>query len=471
VTIRPGLIWLTLISIVIDGVALMAGAFLAYSLRFSDAFANRIPIITALPPFVWYLRLAVALTLTVLIFNLTGGLYRYPRQDGLVDELTAAAKRYMLAFTVLLAGLFFYRGASYSRLTVVILFALSGIGLLFSRLIVRWFRNRMHGRGMACRRAAIVGDGNQARRVFNRIKDRPELGLRLVGRLSPGNLPEDSNLQELSFLGTIPEAGNLVRAYQLDTLVISPDFGGEDYLGDLAKACYGVNVEFLYLPDLEGTSLLPQRMVEIGGVPFWSVKDVPSSGWPGLVKRGFDIVFSAVILLLISPIFLLIALLVKLSSRGPVFYGQRRVGLDGIEFDCLKFRSMRPDAEASTGPVWAQAGDARVTPIGKFLRRWSLDELPQLWNIFKGDMSTVGPRPERPEFVRQFAQRIEGYHERHRMRSGLTGWAQVNGLRGNVPIEERTKYDRYYIEHWSLGFDVKIILMTILTVIRGENSY
>ena len=170
-------------------------------------------------------------------------------------------------------------------------------------------------------------------------------------------------------------------------------------------------------------------------------------------------------------VFFMTGLLIKLTSRGPVFYQQSRVGMDNREFHMLKFRSMVQDAEDKTGPVWAKANDPRVTKIGKFLRRSSIDELPQLINVLKGEMSLVGPRPERKVFVEEFRQYVPKYAERHRVRSGMTGWAQVNGLRGQSPIEDRTRYDVYYIENWSIWFDIKIILMTFMTIVRGENAY
>ncbi|OPZ69122.1 MAG: UDP-glucose:undecaprenyl-phosphate glucose-1-phosphate transferase [bacterium ADurb.Bin478] len=237
------------------------------------------------------------------------------------------------------------------------------------------------------------------------------------------------------------------------------------------NACAGLNIGFYMIPP--SLELMSSRMAiqEIGGVPMFKIKEPAVTGWNRVFKRTFDLVFSALALLMIWPILALLALAVKLGSRGTVFYSQRRVGLDGCEFDCLKFRTMYMDAEAKTGPVWTQEHDPRVTPIGRFLRRFSLDELPQLFNVLKGEMSLVGPRPERPHFVEQFQQSIPKYLERHRVRSGMTGWAQVSGLRGNVSIEERTKYDVYYVENWSLLFDIKIILKTIWSVIQGENSY
>jgi exopolysaccharide biosynthesis polyprenyl glycosylphosphotransferase len=200
---------------------------------------------------------------------------------------------------------------------------------------------------------------------------------------------------------------------------------------------------------------------ELEGLPVISLHQSPITGWNRVVKRGTDILFSGLGLIVLSPLFGLIAWLVRATSPGPVFYHQERMGLDGRSFEMYKFRSMRRDAEAESGPVWAPAGDRRRTRLGRILRRYSLDELPQLWNVLKGDMSMVGPRPERPFFVHQFKTLIPQYMLRHKVKSGLTGWAQVNGLRGNTSLEKRIEYDLYYIQNWSLALDVKILLLTL----------
>ncbi len=226
-----------------------------------------------------------------------------------------------------------------------------------------------------------------------------------------------------------------------------------------------------WVPDLFALHTSKMRLRELAGIPFISVREVSLSGADRIVKRTFDLVLSALALLVLAPVLLVLALAVKLTSRGPVFYRQERVGRDGREFDMLKFRTMRTDAEQASGPVWAQEDDPRVTPLGRALRRWSLDELPQFWNVLRGDMSLVGPRPERQVFVEQFSEQMPRYFERHRVKSGLTGWAQVNGLRGNTSIEDRTLFDLHYVENWSVWLDLRILLMTVHHVLRGENAY
>jgi exopolysaccharide biosynthesis polyprenyl glycosylphosphotransferase len=211
---------------------------------------------------------------------------------------------------------------------------------------------------------------------------------------------------------------------------------------------------------------------ELSGLPLVRIRDVALRGWNRALKRATDFTLSAVMLVLLAPLLLFLALVVKATSPGgPSFYVQERLGLDGRPFQLLKFRSMRVDAEAGTGPVMARPDDDRTTTLGKVMRRLSIDELPQLVNVLIGEMSLVGPRPERPHFVQQFAHAIPRYADRHQEKAGMTGWAQVNGLRGRTSIEERTRYDLFYVEHWSLLFDLKIMLKTLAAIVRDRNAY
>jgi Undecaprenyl-phosphate glucose phosphotransferase len=319
-------------------------------------------------------------------------------------------------------------------------------------------------------RVLIVGAGEAGQIVLDKIQHAPELGYRVVGFV------DDTTCKEwiagVPVLGRRREVPGLVDAYELSEIIIAaPELSQRDLL-ELVSSVPRGQVNIKVFPDIFQIMSSEVTTSELTGLPMMRVRDIALRGWNLRLKRGLDLMVAAVALVLLSPLLMLLALLVKLSSgRGPVFYVQERVGLDGRPFRLVKFRSMRPDAEAQTGPIWADPDDDRRTRLGALLRRWSLDELPQLVNVLVGEMSLVGPRPERPHFVAQFSQHIPRYTERHNEKAGMTGWAQVNGLRGQTSIEERTKYDLFYVEHWSLAFDIKIMLKTIGTVVRDRNAY
>jgi exopolysaccharide biosynthesis polyprenyl glycosylphosphotransferase len=238
-------------------------------------------------------------------------------------------------------------------------------------------------------------------------------------------------------------------------------------LKDVGRTVADVRV----VPDLLQHITFRAGVEDLDGLPVVHLTQTPLTGWMSLTKRALDIGISLGALAFFSPLFGLIALAIRLEDRGPVFYRQTRMGLDGRPFDILKFRSMRPGAEDESGPVWSAPDDPRRTRVGRFLRATSLDELPQLANVLRGEMSIVGPRPERPEFVRDFKDRFPQYMVRHRVRAGMTGWAQVNGWRGNTSLSKRIEYDLYYIENWSLALDLKILWMTVKHGFLHRNAY
>jgi exopolysaccharide biosynthesis polyprenyl glycosylphosphotransferase len=230
-------------------------------------------------------------------------------------------------------------------------------------------------------------------------------------------------------------------------------------------------IDVKVVPDLLQVIALKARLEDLDGIPIININDVPLQGFNSFIKRALDIAISSTALAFMAIPFAIVSLLIRRSSSGDVFYRQERMGLDGKPFLIYKFRSMYEDAEADSGPVWAREDDPRCTPIGRLLRRTNVDEMPQLWNVLKGDMSLVGPRPERPYFVDQFKQRIPQYMLRHKVRAGLTGWAQVNGWRGNTSIEKRIEYDLYYIENWSVTLDLKIMWLTLLKGFFHKHAY
>ena len=271
-------------------------------------------------------------------------------------------------------------------------------------------------------------------------------------------------------IGTADEVERILTEHPVDQVILalpSEDTGLlKTLMGKLALRTVDVKI----VPDLFQYVTLYGGLEEFGGLPIVSLQGGPLEGWNLVAKRAFDILFSAVALILVSPILLVVALMVKLTSKGPVLYKQERMGMDGAVFPILKFRTMRTDAESS-GARMATAGDDRRTPVGAFLRRTSLDELPQLFNVLRGDMSLVGPRPERPVFIEEFKRQIPKYHLRHKVKAGITGWAQINGLRGQTSIAKRIEYDLYYIENWSLLLDLKILVRTALGGFLSRNAY
>jgi Undecaprenyl-phosphate glucose phosphotransferase len=265
-------------------------------------------------------------------------------------------------------------------------------------------------------------------------------------------------------LGTLAEVGDIAQRERVDHLYVALPLEEHTKLLDLVEITGRECIDVKIVPDLLQFITLRARLEDLDGLPIININDVPLQGFNAWLKRAIDIALSATAMLILAIPLLVIALLVKLTSRGPVFYAQERMGLDGRAFIVYKFRSMYEDAESGSGPVWAREDDPRATPIGRWLRKLDLDELPQFWNVLRGEMSIVGPRPERPFFVEQFKHKIPQYMLRHKVKAGITGWAQVNGWRGNTSLEKRIEYDLYYIENWSVTLDLKIMW---LTVFRG----
>jgi Undecaprenyl-phosphate glucose phosphotransferase len=272
-------------------------------------------------------------------------------------------------------------------------------------------------------------------------------------------------------LGGVDDLPDLIERHEVDEVIIGrPDLSHQEMLSIISR-CESGQVGIKIFPDLFQIIATELSIGDLGGLPLLMVRDVALRGWRLTLKRGVDLVGSAAALVVLSPVLVLTALSIKLDSRGPVFYAQERMGLDAKSFWCIKFRSMRTDAEKD-GPGWTTENDPRVTRLGRFMRRFSIDELPQFINVLMGEMSLVGPRPERPVYVEQFRRSIPRYMDRHREKAGLTGWAQVNGLRGDTSIAERTKYDLWYIENWSLWLDFRIMLRTLADIVgRNQGGY
>lgn len=424
------------------------------------------------------IRLSVLGTLTALFVFASHGLYEMKRGASRLDEavkvVTAVSLTMVLViFINALIGEFggeelpWMREILFQGWLLAVVVTLSG--RFGHRLLVYILRRYFD---IDTRRVLIVGARDPGRLVWNTIRRRPELGYRVQGFLSD-TVPIGEIVDGLPVLGRAEHIRRVIRATRADEVIIALSGRSSQDLVEVIALAEDESVEIKVYPDT--FQLITNNEVSIGDLrdlPLVSVKNAAlDNPWNRALKRGLDLIVAALVLLFAAPIMLLIALAIRLESRGPVFFLQERVGLDGQPFWMIKFRTMRPDAEQFG--TWTVQNDPRVTRVGRWLRRTSLDELPQLINVLIGEMSIVGPRPEQARWVEQFRQQIPRYMRRHKEKAGLTGWAQVNGLRGDTSIEERTRYDLYYIENWSLLFDIKIILRTIVNFITGrqENAY
>ena len=457
------------LAVLTDSVAILASFYLAYVLRFDSVLVEYIPVTKGYPPLQAYLLGGLCITpVWLLMFN-RRMVYRSRRDVDLTLEFFQIVQLVTFGMLIVLSMTFFYREFSYSRVVFVFIWLLA-IALIFAgRLAVLSYEKHLYRKGKELRNVLIVGTNKIAQDLALRITHQPVMGYRLMGYVSQ----EDERIESVATprLGTIDDIVGLVQEQRIETILVCLSAGESDELARLFSLLEGRTVQILIQPDVIGIQPTRLRLSEIFGTALLGIKDLPMTTWSRIGKRVFDIVFSSCVLICFAPFAALIVLIIWVESGRPIFYRQVRVGLEGEEFELLKFRTMRIDAEQETGPTWTKRGDPRVTRIGKFLRRLSLDEIPQFINVLRGEMSVVGPRPERPEFVQQFKQYVPKYLERHRLKTGLTGWAQVNGLRGEVPIAERTKFDLYYIENWSLRLDLRIIFKTVYAILFGKDAY
>lgn len=459
-----------LLTVLSDIAAIEAAFLFSYWLRFYSPLTTVAPVTLGFPPLDAYVAGSlVVIPLWLFLFN-SRKMYSARRNVYFSDEFFAIVRLVIIGMLIVMAAAFFYRAFSYSRLV----FGLLGFsGVLFisaGRFAVMKFEQHWYARGKDIKDVIIVGTNATARRVYAKIIANPSLGYRILGYFSANGIGE-MDQTHAQYLGPIEKVPAFIRERVVDIVLISLSYKNHPQLYELVRDCEGLNTEIMMVPDMLELMTTGVRIKELEGIPFIKIKGIPLTTWNIILKRGFDLVLSTLILVICSPLFAVIAFMIKLDSKGTVFFRQERVGIDGRPFQLVKFRTMRIDAEKVTGPIWTRKDDPRRTRIGKFLRRFSLDELPQLINVLKGEMSIVGPRPERQYFVEQFKKEVPRYLDRHRVKTGMTGWAQVNGLRGNAPIEERTRYDVYYVENWSIVFDVKIILKTIRAVIFGRDAY
>jgi Undecaprenyl-phosphate glucose phosphotransferase len=460
--------------VITDAVLGMVAFLLAYALRFES---GAIPITRGYPPLEQYLNVLPFIALIVPLGFHFQGLYRLRRGRSRIDDFFNVLVGSIFAVVLgIVATLYFQAyyateaqrdvGAFEVSRAVWAIFLVCNIALGYlSRKFIREALERRWLAGVGLRRILIAGAGDLGRAVADRILEHRELGYQIVGFVDDKAGGDHLGYRGLPLLGSLTEAADIVASEKIDDLYVALPLEEHMKLLALVESTSREGVDVKVVPDLLQFIALRARLEDLDGVPVINLNDVPLQGLSAFIKRTLDIVISAAALLLMVLPGLAIAWLIKRSSPGPVLYAQERMGLDGKQFTVYKFRTMPIDAESETGPIWSDGNDSRATKVGAFLRRHDLDEWPQFWNVLVGDMSIVGPRPERPFFVAQFKHRIPQYMLRHKVKAGITGWAQVNGWRGNTSLEKRIEYDLYYIENWSVTLDIKIMWMTLIRVL------
>jgi exopolysaccharide biosynthesis polyprenyl glycosylphosphotransferase len=422
----------------------------AYAIRFG---AGLLPSPKPWDPSRYILALPPAVLLCVAVYALVGS-YRPPRLRANVRwELRAVTAAVLSAALLLAAGLLIYRVRYQFSRGVLLIFPFVAVPAVYAgRRLARTGIEALHRRGIGVGRAILVGRGAPADTLAARLEEQPFLGVRIAART------ED------------PDAVvSLIAEHDVHQVIVAYP-GGDPETARACRALAGEPIDVRVVPDLPGEATLNPDVSLLGGLPVVTLRETPFYGLSRFAKRGFDLAFGVLLFLLSVPLLLVLAIATLVTSGRPIFYLQERMGLDGRRFRIIKFRTMRRDAEAETGAVWATEGDPRRTPLGRFLRRFSLDELPQLLNVLGGQMSLVGPRPERPVFIESFRRMLPTYMLRHRIPAGLTGWAQIHGLRGESDVEERLRYDLAYLERWSILLDFEILLRTGWHVLFGKNA-
>jgi Undecaprenyl-phosphate glucose phosphotransferase len=460
--------------VISDVLMTMAAFVLAYYIRREIPWPNPPRDLAPLRSYVGMLSIQV---FSILIVFFIYRLYHQRRAVSRVDEFYAVFGAVSIGtmMSVAITALTFKNSVvelDFSRAMIVYAWLLTIALVMLGRLIHNWFQGRVTAAGWGRDRVLIVGTGDVAHMILQKIQWSPWLAYEIVGLVAKngnGNhAPE--NILGVPTLGLTDDLPRLIDEHRINEVIIAlPEATHQETLSIIAL-CDRSTISVKVFPDVFQFIAGQVGIDDLGGLPLLSVRDVALRGWKLTVKRGVDIVGSGVGLVLLSPLMLLVALLIKLESPGPVFYVQERMGLDARPFLMLKFRSMRQDAEQN-GPGWTKPNDPRRTRLGALMRRLNIDELPQFINVLIGDMSMVGPRAERPVYVEQFKKSIPRYMDRHREKAGITGWAQVNGLRGDTSITERTKYDLWYIENWSLLLDFKILIRTVMQFFSDRNAY
>ena len=447
-----------------------AAVLISYWYRY-NSHLDKIPVPgSEAPDFARYLQAIPVLVVIMATALAVNRAYAQTRGRSFVDEAYGLIGGMFVGSILILAVMSLYRGFSYSRLMVIYVAALSAVLLIVFRLVMRVTLSRLRRRGLGTTRALVVGSGAGAEALIHRLEMFPEYGYELIGVIDD-HLRLGEDYHRVPVIGGRGDLAHMVMRHSVDEVFMALPPGDDRELLGLIDVIADTRAEIKILPGLLDIMASGVVADDIDGIPLVGVRRSRLVGANLVVKRVFDLVLSVLLLIPGIPLMAIIAIAIRLDSPGPAVYRQERVGKDGRAFTAYKFRSMMPDAEADTGPVFTSRADPRITKVGRFLRRTSFDEVPQVLNVLRGEMSLVGPRPERPHFVALFEQEVAGYAQRHEVRPGITGWAQLNDLRQDTSIEQRTIYDTYYVDNWSLTFDLKILVTTFIRVFAHRNAY
>ena len=460
--------------IVLDAMLIVGAYFLAYPLRFR--------VLTAFKPFALQEGerfLAFAIYARKIIFLLPGylviyglsGLYKPRRGHSRIRVIGNLIEANLLGIFYFAFLIFIQKENDISRWFYLIFGALNLIFGLALRYVISKVLRTIRRRGKNLKHVLLVGYSRATEGYIDRIKQNPEWGYWIHGILDD-NVVLDTDYKGIKVMGSILDLGQIIEENDYDEIVITLGLSEYEKLEDIVNVCEKTGVHTKFVPDYNNMVSTVPYIEDLYGLPVINIRNVPLTNTINLfIKRMMDIVLGFIALVLGLIPMLIIAIIIKCTSKGPVIFSQVRVGKHGREFKMFKFRSMYLEDPEKEKDEWTTKGDKRVTPIGKFIRKTSLDELPQLFNVLGGSMSLVGPRPERPQFVEKFREEVPRYMVKHQVRPGMTGWAQIKGYRGDTSIKKRIEYDLYYIENWSVGLDIKILFLTIFKGFINKNAY
>ena len=454
--------------ILLDMIVIAASYLLAWWIKFEGPFAD-----TGAGAYTmeFYFKALYFIVPGYLIIYYMNKMYtpkRTQKIETVVTQIFGANVVGAVAFLVCIA---LFKIGDFSRGLIGIYSVINVILMVLERLIVRGVLRKIRSRGYNVKHILLVGYSRAAEEYINRINANPQWGYVIRGILDD-HVPRGTMYKGAKVIGSIDNLNMILPVSHLDEIAVTLSLADYDRLEELVGMCEKSGVHTKFIPDYN--SLIPNKPYteDLNGLPVINIRYVPLSNTINAIcKRIVDIIGSLVGIVLLSPVLIIVALIVKFTSKGPIIFKQQRVGLHNKTFNMYKFRTMYVQDEAEEAKAWTTKNDPRVTPVGKFFRKTSIDELPQMFNILKGDMSIVGPRPERPQFVEKFREEIPRYMIKHQVRPGLTGWAQINGYRGDTSIRKRIDYDIYYIENWTMGFDIKIIFLTVFRGCMNENAY